>query len=84
MNSCIFLFITAIEAEKGQQKFISGIENFDTSKLNHIVTEEKNPLPTKEGILCYKYTFVIFQMSLFVVRRKLDFLVSKKIERKWH
>lgn len=44
-----FYFITAIEAEKGQQKFIAGIENFDTSKLKHTETQEKNPLPTKEG-----------------------------------
>lgn len=39
----------AIEAEKGQQQFRAGIENFDTSKLKPTVTEEKNPLPTKEG-----------------------------------
>lgn len=47
--SIIFYFIAAIEAEKGQQKFIAGIENFDTSKLKHTETQEKNPLPTKEG-----------------------------------
>jgi len=41
--------ILAIEAEKGQQKLIAGIENFDPAKLKHTVTEEKNPLPTKEG-----------------------------------
>lgn len=41
--------MTAIAAEKEQQQFIAGIENFDSSKLKHTVTEEKNPLPTKEG-----------------------------------
>lgn len=46
-----------IEAEKEQQQFIAGIENFDPTKLKHTVTEEKNPLPTKEGKLkCYSYT----------------------------
>lgn len=39
----------AIEAEKGQQKLFQGIENFDTAKLKHTETQEKNPLPTKEG-----------------------------------
>lgn len=38
-----------IEAEKEQQQLIAGIENFDTAKLKPTVTEEKNPLPTKEG-----------------------------------
>lgn len=41
--------ILAIEAEKEQQQFIAGIENFDSKKLKHTITEEKNPLPTKEG-----------------------------------
>lgn len=40
----------AIEQEKGQKQFISGIENFDSSKLKHTETCEKNPLPTKEVI----------------------------------
>lgn len=39
-----------IEQEKGQQQLISGIENFDTSKLKHAETCEKNPLPTKDVI----------------------------------
>lgn len=45
----LLLFILVIEAEKGQQNLIAGIENFDSKKLKHTVTEEKNPLPTKEG-----------------------------------
>lgn len=39
-----------IEQEKGHQKFVQGIENFDTSNLKHAETMEKNPLPTKEGM----------------------------------
>ena len=46
-DPCIFL---VIEQEKGQQQLISGIENFDTTKLKHAETCEKNPLPTKEVI----------------------------------
>lgn len=44
---CNFL---VIEQEKGQKQLISGIENFDSSKLKHAETCEKNPLPTKEII----------------------------------
>lgn len=36
--------------EKEQNQFIAGIENFDSSKLKHTETCEKNPLPTKEVI----------------------------------
>lgn len=42
---------TAIQEEKGKQQLISGIENFDPAKLKHAETQEKNPLPTKEGAL---------------------------------
>lgn len=42
--------LTAIEQEKEQINFINGIENFDSSKLKHTETQEKNPLPTKEVI----------------------------------
>lgn len=45
----LFVFILVIEAEKEQQQLIAGIENFDPAKLKPTVTEEKNPLPTKEG-----------------------------------
>lgn len=47
----MFIYILVIEAEKGQQQLIAGIENFDPAKLKPTVTEEKNPLPTKEGIV---------------------------------
>lgn len=48
-----------IEQEKGQQRFISGIENFDTTKLKHTETCEKNPLPTKEAIAQEKCAWII-------------------------
>lgn len=43
-------FLVVIQMEKGQQQLLSGIENFDTAKLKHTETQEKNPLPTKEII----------------------------------
>jgi len=62
-----------IEAEKEQQQLIAGIENFDSTKLKHTVTEEKNPLPTKEGkfekiilvlnkLISTVYIFDVFQI----------------------
>lgn len=66
----MFVYILVIEAEKGQQQLIAGIENFDPAKLKPTVTEEKNPLPTKEGIVrdghnrhslseCFKHNYNI-------------------------
>lgn len=46
----LLFFPLVLELEKGKERFISGIENFDTSKLKHTETCEKNPLPTKEAI----------------------------------
>ena len=46
-----FLFLTAVIAqEKGQQQLRQGIESFDSTKLKHAETQEKNPLPTAEAI----------------------------------
>lgn len=45
-----FSHLLVIQLEKGQQQLLSGIENFDTGKLKHTETQEKNPLPTKETI----------------------------------
>lgn len=50
---CFFLsfrITPAIEQEKEKLNFINGIENFDSTKLKHTETMEKNPLPTKEII----------------------------------
>lgn len=53
-NSFFFSFSqkkkTAIKQEKEVLNLISGIENFDSTKLKHTETMEKNPLPTKETI----------------------------------
>lgn len=49
-NILTFNLLTVIEQEKGQMNLITGIENFDSSKLKHAETQEKNPLPTKEII----------------------------------
>lgn len=49
LNPGLFSFLV-IQQEKGQQQLLSGIENFDTTKLKHAETEEKNMLPTKEII----------------------------------
>lgn len=38
-----------VAAEKTQQTLIAGIEKFDTANLKHTETQEKNPLPDKEG-----------------------------------
>ena len=38
-----------VEAEKTQQTLIAGIEAFDATRLKHTETQEKNPLPDKEG-----------------------------------
>jgi Thymosin beta-4 family len=46
--ACVIVF-AAIEQEKGQQRLISGIENFDPKSLKPTETQEKNPLPTQEG-----------------------------------
>jgi Thymosin beta-4 family len=43
------IVFAAIEQEKGQQRLISGIENFDPKSLKPTETQEKNPLPTQEG-----------------------------------
>ena len=37
-----------VKMEKAQ-KLVSGIEGFDPAKLRHTETQEKNPLPDKDG-----------------------------------
>lgn len=38
-----------VAAEKTQQTLIAGIETFDPTSLKHTTTQEKNPLPDKDG-----------------------------------
>lgn len=40
-----------VAAEKTEKALIAGIEHFDPSKLKHTETNEKNPLPDKDGEL---------------------------------
>lgn len=53
-----------VAAEKTQQTLIAGIEKFDTASLKHTETQEKNPLPDKDGR----------------VTRQLDFLINTLIQ----
>lgn len=66
-NCKIVTLFSAIEQEKEKQNLFAGIENFDTKKLKHTETQEKNPLPTKEGQWIYfqiLITKVEFKISL--------------------
>lgn len=40
-------------AEKTQKSLFDGIEKFDATRLKHTETQEKNPLPDKDGISTY-------------------------------
>lgn len=55
--SCLLLDVAA---EKTQQTLIAGIEKFDTASLKHTETQEKNPLPDKDGMI---YISQIFKLT---------------------
>lgn len=59
---------TDVAAEKTQKSLFAGIEGFNPSNLKHTETQEKNPLPDKEGNivnLCpYCYKFYIIRIFL--------------------
>lgn len=40
-------------AEKTEKALIEGIAKFDQAKLKHTETQEKNPLPDKEGTFAF-------------------------------
>lgn len=42
-------FCTDVATEKTQKALLQGVEAFDTGKLKHTETQEKNPLPDKDG-----------------------------------
>lgn len=44
----LFYFID-VAAEKNAKNLLASLEGFDTSKLKHAETKEKNPLPDKDG-----------------------------------
>lgn len=50
LDSNPFLIVLAIQQEKSQAEFITGIEGFQRTSLKHAETQEKNPLPTKDQI----------------------------------
>lgn len=54
-----------VAAEKTQQTLIAGIEKFDSTKLKHTETQEKNPLPDKDGK--YSNQFYIFIINTTVI-----------------
>lgn len=53
--------------EKTQQ-FVAGIEGFDSTKLKKTETNEKNPLPDKDGKLLEE---ISYQMSNEALKNKL-------------
>lgn len=50
INRILFGFNLDVATEKSQQNLIHGIEGFDATKLKHAQTQEKNPLPDKDGL----------------------------------
>ena len=62
-NCKIVTLFSAIEQEKEKQNLFAGIENFDTKKLKHTETQEKNPLPTKEGQWIYFQVRKVFLIN---------------------
>ncbi len=50
-----------IQTEKVHQNLVEGIETFDSKKLKHAETQEKNSLPTKEGEYLNKIKFYYFK-----------------------
>lgn len=48
---------TDVAQEKTQKNLFAGIEAFDTGKLKHAETQEKNPLPDKTGKCYFIYLF---------------------------
>ena len=49
-NVCMIIAVLGVAAEKQQQGFVQGIENFNKEKLSHAETDEKNPLPDKSSM----------------------------------
>ena len=69
--SLTFFFKTDIAQEKGQQQLREGIETFDPANLKHAETQEKNPLPTKEGTvyLLIEFNDIFIRSCLFFRQR---------------
>lgn len=50
MNN-VYILIPDVATEKTQNALFDGIEKFDATRLKHTETQEKNPLPDKDGKL---------------------------------
>lgn len=61
--------ILDVAAEKTQQTLIAGIEAFDPAKLKHTKTQEKNPLPDKEGTCVLRF----FTEKVVIVKFSFNF-----------
>lgn len=49
------LWSTDVATEKTQKSLFDGIEKFDATQLKHTETQEKNPLPDKDGNIKYSF-----------------------------
>lgn len=49
VSHTVYWIFSDVAAEKTQQTLIAGIEAFDATRLKHTETQEKNPLPDKDG-----------------------------------
>lgn len=47
------LWFPDVATEKTQKSLFDGIEKFDATRLKHTETQEKNPLPDKDGMFFY-------------------------------
>lgn len=54
--------------EKTQQNLFAGIEGFDSTKLKHAETQEKNPLPDKDGNYYGLFLFLFLYLFLYFTR----------------
>lgn len=57
-----------VAAEKTQQTLIAGIEKFDTASLKHTETQEKNPLPDKDGKYNIKKQIIRLILTLIKIK----------------
>lgn len=69
--------------EKTQQ-LVAGIEGFDSSKLRHTETHEKNPLPDKDGEhIITQYSSIIIKVITFCMtawaKRSLARIILKGV-----
>lgn len=60
-----FVFFADVATEKTQKAVLEGVEGFDTGKLKHTKTEEKNPLPDKSGNYFFINRYDSHSYSLF-------------------